>query len=75
MKCFRVELQKSLPNPEIRNPFLIPIECFGDCKVLVRVWEFEAEDETEVRRLYEKALSIGEPQVQGMAIRSIREKP
>lgn len=61
----------------MRNPFLAfqTAESFegATCKVLVRVWEFDAADEAEVRRLFEEAKRDGEPQVQGMRIRSIED--
>jgi len=72
---FRVSLEKLLPDPNIRNPFLAfrTAESFehAQCKVLVRTWEFDAVDEQEVRMLLEEAKRNGEPQVMGMKIRSI----
>lgn len=79
MKRFRVSLEKCLPDPTIRNPFLAfrTAESFegATVKVLVRTWEFEAEDEQEVRRLFDEAKQDGVSQVQGMHIRSIDEIP
>jgi len=79
VRRFRVSLEKILPDPDIRNPFLAfrTAESFehARCKVLVRTWEFDAADEDEVRRLFEEAKRDGEPQVQGMKIRNIEEIP
>jgi hypothetical protein len=77
VRRFRVSLEKILPDPEIRNPFLAfrTAESFENarCKVLVRTWELDAADEDEVRRLFEEVKRDGEPQVMGMKIRSIEE--
>lgn len=77
IKRYRVTLEKVLPDPSIRNPFSAfrTAESFegATCKVLVRTWEFDAKNEKEVRRLFDEAKSSGEPQVQGMRIRSIEE--
>lgn len=67
---FRVSLEKILPDPDMRNPFLAfrTAESFENarCKVLVRTWEFDAVDEDEVRWLFEEAKRDGEPQVIGL---------
>lgn len=75
MKRYRVSVEKVLNS--VRNPFLAfrTAESFegATCKVLARTWEFEAKSEAEVRALFEEAKRDGEPQVQGMQIRSIQE--
>ncbi len=75
MKRFRVTLEKCLPDPAIRNPFLALRIDGATVKVLVRTWEFDSDDEQEVRGLLDEAKQDGEPQVRGMRIRSIEEIP
>lgn len=77
LKRFRVSLEKFLPDPSLRNPFAAfrTAESFegAKCKVLVRTWEFDAIDESHVRRLFDEAKKDGLPQVEGMRIRTIEQ--
>ena len=77
LKRYRVSLEKVIPDPEIRNPFLTfrTAESLFESKikVLIRTWEFEAVNEEEIRRLFVEATVGGISAVQGMKIRSIEE--
>lgn len=73
VRRFRVTCSKPLPNPDIRNPFRVSIHSFPLCKTLCRTWEFDAQNEAEVRRLFKEAKRDGEPQVKGMSISRIED--
>ncbi len=72
--CRRFKVTCAKPLAEHRNPFLVK-DIFGQppTKILCRTWEFDAKDETEVRRLFKEAQDGGEPQVQGFSIRTIED--
>lgn len=64
---------KSMPDP---NPFLAPIGADGKTvSMSVREWEFDAEDEADVRRLLDEAYDAQVPGVIGYTLRSIERVP
>lgn len=76
MAKFRVELQRCVRSGlGERNPFHVQLSNISlDTKSTysVRMWEFEAKNEAEVRRLYEEAVEQNLPNVRGYTIRSIQ---
>ena len=76
MALFRVELHRRAFRPGERhiNPFLAAMPGADErVDMLVRQWEFEAENEAEVRRLLHEAYDSDLPGVRGYALRSIEQ--
>lgn len=71
MPLFKVTLTKVGPSPSGRNPFLANISALR-VPVRERDWEFEADSETEVRRLYEEAVRLHIPNVDGFQLSRIQ---
>ena len=69
---FRVTLRSERPVsggvPEGANPFKIHALSFRKVKHKIRVWEFHAADEHEVRRLYQEAKDADFDNVRGFEI-------
>lgn len=76
MPMFRVELDRRIfsAGERPRNPFLGGIPAPGmRHDMSVRVWEFEAIDEDDVRRYLQEAYDQDLPEVRGYRLRSIAE--
>ena len=71
---FRVSLDRICrrPGQPDFNPFLRTIDLGTTIPVSVRVWEFEAENEAEVRAYYEEAISLDLPYIRGYTLRDIQ---
>jgi len=77
---FRVSLHRrmredysGMPEP---NPFLRGMPGDGArVNMAVRMWEFEASDEAEVRKLLQEAYDTDIPGVRGFTLRSIEQLP
>jgi hypothetical protein len=70
---FRVELKEDHAigrHGEPRNPFAFR-DPFATARRRYRVWEFEAKDEAEVRRLYNEAKAADHENVRGFDLHSI----
>lgn len=74
MPKFKVEVERSLGLLDGANPFEIR-DIFRDRLVTmsIRVFEFEAKDETEVRRLFEEAKAADIAEVRGYSLRLIEQ--
>lgn len=59
-----------LRNPP-RNPFFIPIDGFGPGSTIIRTFDVEATDESEVRRLWDQAQKDGFENLRGFTIDKI----
>lgn len=74
MSTFIVTLKKEASLLRTRNPF-IPLSILANTNSPnLRIWEFEAKDEEEVRRLYNEAKASGLPLVQGFQLHEIKLK-
>lgn len=74
MPTYRVELVRHVPLVDMpRNPFLASIDVLKPipCSTTARVWEFEAKNEREVRRLLKEAFEQNLPNVRGFHLGSI----
>lgn len=68
MPRFKVELERRIcrPGEWNRNPFLAPLPAPGAThEMSIRAWEFDAEDELDVRRLLAEAQEAGIANVSG----------
>lgn len=72
MPMFRVEATKAL-WPEGHNPFNKRSAelLFGKVQVSIKSWEFYAENEDQVRRLWQEAIDQGVTQIIGYQLSSI----
>jgi hypothetical protein len=72
MPIFRVKIEKPVQSSRMRNPFR-PISMNSKINTYVRVWEFEAKDEAEVRMYFEEAKKADLPNVKGYELKSIEQ--
>lgn len=73
MAMYRVTIIKHGKLPEGTNPFRANIYAMGMSPSVERSWEFEADDEAEVRRLFNEAQDAGIPHVVGFELANITE--
>lgn len=74
MPKFRVSIQRVVKSGLPPNPFVpIQISMSARSRSLVRVWEFDAKDEAEVRRLFKEAQDQDAPYVRGFTMRSVEQ--
>lgn len=71
MPLFRVKLIRH--DTRFRNSFLRCIGIYGRTQSTIRMWEFEAKDEVEVRKFYNEAKERNLPHVRGFELCSIEE--
>lgn len=70
---FRVEIERVVKSDLGRNPFHpIHISMNMTSQSRVRVWEFEAKDEADARRLFKEAQDMDLPNVRGFTLRSVK---
>jgi hypothetical protein len=71
---FKVTAHKeSWPYGRPRNPFLTGIDNFPKVITTTRVWEFDAKDESEVRKHWRAAQSQGMANVAGFTLGRIEK--
>lgn len=79
MAKFKVTIERVVESGlKGRNPFHpIHVSIDATSRVACRVWEFEAKDEAEVRKLFKEAQDQNLPNVRGFTLRSIErvDKP